>query len=77
MKLTHSIGATLVTVHGRTRAQVKHEGPVSWDAIKAVKASLTIPVIGNGGVKTLAEAEALLEYTKCDAIMVATGHFYF
>ena len=65
-------GASLVAVHGRTREQ-KHTAAVraDWDAIKAVKAALSVPVLGNGNVRTLADVHALMAYTGVDGVMSA------
>ncbi len=62
-------GAAAITVHGRTRAQM-YAPPVDLDIIKAVKESVSIPVIGNGDIETPADAARMYEYTGCDFIMV-------
>jgi tRNA-dihydrouridine synthase len=62
-------GASLVAVHGRTRAQ-KYMGNADWDAIAALKQSVTIPVIGNGDVKTAVDIDRLKSHTNCDAVMI-------
>ena len=62
-------GASLVAVHGRTRAQ-KYMGNADWDAIAALKQSVSIPVIGNGDVKTAVDIDRLKAYTSCDAVMI-------
>ncbi|MCI8589456.1 MAG: tRNA dihydrouridine synthase DusB [Clostridiales bacterium] len=65
-------GASFVTVHGRTRSQM-YAPPVDWEIIKQVKESLSIPVIGNGGIFCAQDALNMLAYTKCDGVMVARG----
>lgn len=72
-KMLEDAGAAAVCVHGRRREQRHHEGPADWDAVKAVKAALSIPVISNGSVRRKAEADACLAYTGCDAVMSATA----
>lgn len=62
-------GASAVTVHGRTREQF-YSGTADLDIIKAVKAAVKIPVIGNGDIIGGGSAAHMLEYTGCDGIMV-------
>ena len=68
-KIAEQNGAAAVAVHGRTREQY-YSGKADWDIIKAVKEAVSIPVIGNGDVFTPQDAKNMLEYTKCDAIMI-------
>lgn len=65
-------GASAVTVHGRTRSQF-YTGKANWDIIKAVKEKVDIPVIGNGDIFTAQDALNMMEYTKCDGVMIARG----
>jgi nifR3 family TIM-barrel protein len=62
-------GASLVAVHGRTRAQA-YKGEADWDAIAEVKQAVGIPVIGNGDVRTPADIGRLRAHTGCDAVMI-------
>ncbi len=62
-------GAALITVHGRTRQQM-YLPSVNLDAIAAVKAAVSVPVIANGDVASLQDAEKMLSYTGCDLVMV-------
>lgn len=63
-------GAKAIAIHGRTRTQM-YEGKANWDIIKSVKEEIkSIPVIGNGDVKTPQDAKRLLEETGVDAIMI-------
>jgi tRNA-dihydrouridine synthase B len=69
-------GASLVAVHGRTRDQ-GYSGQADWDAIAEIVAAVDIPVIGNGDVQTVADADRLLAHTGCNAVMIgrsAIGH---
>ena len=63
-------GAAAVTVHGRYALQL-YRGRADWDAIARVKAAVSIPVVGNGDVKSGADAVALVERTGCVAVMIA------
>ena len=65
-------GASAVAVHGRTREQY-YSGKADWDIIKAVKKAVSIPVIGNGDIFKPQDAADMLEYTGCDAVMIARG----
>jgi len=71
-KIVEEAGASAIALHGRTRSQF-YEGKANWDYIKDLKANLSIPVIGNGDIQTLDDAIEMLEYTKCDAIMIGRG----
>ena len=62
-------GADMITVHGRTREQF-YAPPVDLDVIKEVKRAVSVPVIGNGGIESPADAMRMLEYTGCDGIMI-------
>ena len=66
-------GIAAVTIHGRTRAQ-GFSGLVNLGGIRAVVAAVErIPVIGNGDVRTIAEAETMIRETKCTAIAIGRG----
>lgn len=70
-------GCTFIGIHGRTREQRGCKtGAASWAHIKAVKESVCIPVIANGNVQSLRDAEDCLEFTKADAVMTAEGNLY-
>lgn len=71
-KMAEKNGAAAVAVHGRTREQY-YSGKADWDIIKAVKAAVDIPVIGNGDIFAPQDAKAIIDYTGCDAIMVGRG----
>jgi nifR3 family TIM-barrel protein len=62
-------GASLVAVHGRTKAQA-YKGDADWDAIAEVKQAVRIPVIGNGDVRTPADIGRLRAHTGCDGVMI-------
>lgn len=59
----------MVTVHGRTRSQF-YEGRADWDAIKAVRDVITVPLIANGDVASNADAQEILNRSGADAVMV-------
>src|SRR5205823_8944600 len=66
-------GVAAVTIHGRTRAQ-GFSGAVDLDGIRAVvEAVERIPVVGNGDIRTLADAARMFEVTGCRAIAIGRG----
>lgn len=68
-KVIEDNGGALIAVHGRTKKQ-GYEGQADWDAIAEVKSAVSIPVIGNGDVRTVADIEQLKQHTRCDAVMI-------
>jgi nifR3 family TIM-barrel protein len=64
--------ASFITIHGRTQSDM-YTGKVHLDYIKAIKEAVSIPVIGNGDIKSVADAITMLDYTKVDMIMVGRG----
>jgi tRNA-dihydrouridine synthase B len=67
-------GARALTLHPRTRAQM-YTGAARWDEIAAVVEALDIPVIGNGDIKSAADACRMREHTGCAGVMIARGSF--
>ncbi len=68
-KTIEKAGAKAITLHPRTREQ-GYNGLSDWSLIKKVKNNVSIPVIGNGDVKTIYDAKKMLYETKCDAVMI-------
>ncbi|HLQ59848.1 MAG TPA: tRNA dihydrouridine synthase DusB [Gemmatimonadales bacterium] len=67
-------GAQALTLHPRTRTQM-YQGAADWDEIAAVAQALTIPVIGNGDIRTAEDVVAMRHQTHCAGIMIARGSF--
>ncbi|MGZ2449121.1 tRNA-dihydrouridine synthase B [Rhizobium ruizarguesonis] len=65
-------GIQLVTIHGRTRMQF-YEGRADWDAIRAVREVISIPLIANGDVETAGDAQEILRRSGADAVMIGRG----
>lgn len=64
-------GVSWITVHGRN-VEERHQ-PVHYDAIKVIKESVSIPIVANGDIKTLKDAENVHHLTGADGVMVARG----
>lgn len=62
-------GGALLAVHGRTRQQA-YGGNADWEAIAEVVQAVSIPIIGNGDVRSPADADRMLSYTGCAAVMI-------
>ena len=68
-KIAEEKGVSAITIHGRTREEF-YTGIADWNIIKEVKKAVSIPIIGNGDVKTKEDALAMFEQTKVDGIMI-------
>lgn len=68
-KICESAGAAAVTVHGRTRQQY-YKPPVDYDIIKAVRESVSVPVIANGDIDSAERAKEVMDITGCDLVMI-------
>ena len=71
-KIIEDAGASMITVHARTREQMYEPG-VDRSVITAVKRAVSIPVLGNGDIYTAADALSMMEETGCDGVMIARG----
>ena len=71
-KIVEKAGASAICVHPRTRSQ-GYSGVADWNIIKSVKENVSIPVIGNGDVKSPEDAQRMIDETKCDAVMIGRG----
>lgn len=65
-------GARLITLHPRTRADM-YSGKARWDEIGALVEALSIPVVGNGDIRSGEDARRMRDETGCHGIMMARG----
>ena len=68
-RIAEASGASLITIHGRTREQ-GYSGQVDLACIRAVKQAVRIPVIGNGDINGVQAAKRMLSETGCDGLMI-------
>jgi nifR3 family TIM-barrel protein len=68
-KMAEDCGLCAVALHARTREQ-GYSGAARWEWITAIKQAVRIPVIGNGDIRTPADACAIVAQTGCDAVMI-------
>lgn len=71
-KMAENAGASLITIHGRVR-EACYSGDVDFNAIAKAKRAVKIPVIANGGIFTVEDANAMMEKTGADGVMIARG----
>ncbi len=71
-KMAENSGAALITVHGRVR-EAYYSGEPDYAAIERAKAAVKIPVIANGGIFTVGDADKMMDKTGADGVMLARG----
>lgn len=67
-------GVRMITVHGRTRCQF-YTGAADWTAIRAVRNAISLPLVVNGDIGSVADAALALELSGADAVMVGRAHY--
>ena len=73
-KIAEECGIQMVTVHGRTRCQM-YEGQADWSALRAVRDAMKLPLIVNGDICDMNDAEQALEESGADGIMIGRGAY--
>ncbi len=71
-KMAENAGAKLITIHGRIREDY-YSGEPNFDAIAHAKSAVGIPVIANGGIFTVKDADDMMDKTGADGVMIARG----
>ncbi|MCI0496599.1 tRNA dihydrouridine synthase DusB [candidate division KSB1 bacterium] len=71
-KVLEGCGIHAITIHPRTQTQL-YSGHSDWNVIREIKNAVSVPVIGNGDVKSAEDVRQMIEETNCDLVMIGRG----
>jgi len=71
-KKAEDVGIQMITIHGRTREQL-YTGTADWNAVRAVRDAISLPLIVNGDIETINDVELALQQSGADGVMIGRG----